>query len=139
MKQYRKNVNYFSSSHLVFKCSYHVIICPKYRHKILIGKVSDRLKEIILSIAKTHDFVIEQVETDRDHIHMIISCNPRYGIMKCISSIKSISAYVLFKEFPILKKKYFWCGHLWSRSSFVATTGSVSLEVVKEYIKNQGK
>ena len=139
MKSYKKLDNYYSSEHLVFRCCYHVIFCPKYRHKILVGDVSIRLKEICFEIAKAHDFIIEEIETDKDHIHMIINCNPRYNVMKCIQLIKSTSAIRLFEEFPYIKKKYLWGGKFWSRSSFVATVGSVSLDVVKKYIENQGK
>ncbi len=71
MKAYRKNKSYHVSEHLVFKCNYHVIFCPKYRHKILTDKVSKRLKEICLEIAKAHDFEITDIETDKDHVHMI--------------------------------------------------------------------
>ena len=84
MKEYSKLNDYFVSEHLVFRCCYHVIFCPKYRHKILTGKVSDRLKEICLEVAKAYDFIIEEIETDKDHIHMVINCNPRYRVMKCI-------------------------------------------------------
>lgn len=59
--------------------------------------------------------------------------------MKCIQLIKSVSAYRLFDEFPYIKRNYLWGGKFWSRSSFVATVGSVSLETVKKYIENQGK
>lgn len=69
---------------------------------------------------------------------MIITCNSRFGITKCVQLIKSITAYKLFQEFPIIKRQYLWGGTLWSRSTFVATVGSVSLEVVKKYIENQG-
>lgn len=96
------------------------------------------LKEICYEVAETYDFKIEEIETDKDHIHMIISCNPRFGIMKCISNIKSITVYNIFKEFPYIKRNYLWGGIFWSRSTFVATVGSVSLEVVKKYIENQG-
>lgn len=139
MKNYKKMKDYHSSEHLVYKCCYHVIFCPKYRHKILIGNISSRLKEICFEIAKEHDFIIEEIETDKDHVHMIINCNPRYGIMKCVQLIKTTSAIKLFKEFPYIRKRYLWGGQFWSRSTFVASVGSVSLEVVKKYIENQGK
>lgn len=138
MKKYKKNKDYYSSSHLVYKCCYHVIFCPKYRHNILKGKISERLKEISLEVAETYDFRIEEIETDKNHVHMIISCNPRFGITTCVSRIKSITAKTLFLEFPHIKKYYLWGGKFWSRSSFISTFGSVSLEVVKKYIENQG-
>lgn len=124
---------------MVYKCCYHVIFCPKYRKSILVGNVATRLKEICLEVALSHDFIIEEIETDKNHIHMIINCNPRYGITKCIQLIKSISAYKLYKEFPFIKKRYLWGGQFWSRSTFISTVGSVSLDVVKQYIENQGK
>lgn len=139
MKKYSDDTNYYSSEHLVFRCCYHVIFCPKYRHRILFGEVAERLKEICIEISKAHDFIIEEIETNKDHIHMIINCNPRYGVMKCVQVIKSVTAYRLFDEFPFIRKKYLWGGKFWSRSSFIASVGSVSLETVKKYIENQGK
>ena len=139
MKQYKENDKYYSSEHLVYRCSYHIVFCPKYRKKILIGKVSDRLKEMCVEISKAYNFIIEDMETDKDHIHMIITCNPRFGIAKCVSLIKQITAYRLFEEFPYIKKTKLWGGKFWSRSTFIATAGSVSLKVVKKYIENQGK
>lgn len=139
MKQYRENDKYYSSEHLVFRCSYHIVICPKYRHKILTGKISDRLKEICIEVSKAYDFIIEDIETDKDHIHMIITCNPRFSICKCVSLIKQITAHKLFEEFPYIKRNKLWGGKFWSRSTFITTVGSVSLEVVKKYIENQGK
>lgn len=139
MKQYRKNKNYYSTNHLVYRCCYHVIFCPKYRHNILTDKVSNRLKEICFEIAKAHDFIIEEIETDKNHVHMIINCNPRYRVTKCIQVLKQVTGYRLFEEFPYIKKKYLWGGKFWSRSTFIASVGNVSLEVVKQYIENQGK
>ena len=137
MKLQRGSKEYYSSPHLVYKCYYHVIFCPKYRHKILINKVETKLKELLYKIAYDYDFIIEEMEVMPDHVHILISCNPRYGIMQCVQNIKSITAKGLFKEFPFIKKKYLWGGKFWSRSSFISTVGSVSLETVKQYIENQ--
>ena len=142
MKIYKKNKEYHSSEHLVYKCHYHVIFCPKYRRSILIGKVSDRLKEICYEVADTYDFEIIEMETDKNHIHLLISCNPRFGTMSCITALKSIFAKTLFKEFSYIKKNYLWGGgggKFWSRISFVSKVGAVYLEILKKYIENQGK
>ena len=137
MKRYKGNKEYYSSEHLVYKCHYHVIFCPKYRHKIIINEVEKRFKELCYEIAETYDFEIIEMETMPDHVHLLISCNPRFGIMTCIQRIKSITAKMLYKEFPYIKRNYLWGGKFWSRSSFVSTVGSVSLETVKAYIENQ--
>jgi len=134
-----KNQSYFKSDHLVYKYCYHVIFCPKYRKAVLISDISNRLKEICFEVALKHDFIIEEIETDKDHVHMIINCNPIYGVMKCVQILKQVSAYKIFQEYPFIKKRYLWGGQFWSRSSFVSTVGSVSLETVKTYIENQGK
>ena len=125
---------YESSPHLVYDCKYHVIFCPKYRRKILNDDVSIKLKEIFTTIANRYSFDIIEMEIMPDHCHLLISCNPRFGIMECIKKLKMISAHNLKKEFPYLKSKV---PNIWTRSSFVSTVGSVSLDTVKKYIENQ--
>lgn len=73
------------------------------------------------------------MEIMSDHIHFLISCNPRFGIMKCVSVLKQQTAYNMQKEPPGFSK----LSSLWNRSCFVSTVGSASLETVKHYIKSQ--
>ena len=126
--------DYHSSAHLKFLCRYHVIFCPKYRRKVLVNGIDTRLKTAFLEIADAHDFQILEMEIMPDHVHLLIDCNPRYGIMQCVTDLKWGSAHVLKKEFPELMKKI---PSVWTRSCFVATVGSVSLETVKQYIAAQ--
>ena len=125
---------YETASHLVYDCKYHVIFCPKYRRKILNDEVSVKLKEIFTTTASRYSFDIIEMEIMPDHCHLLISCNPRFGIMECIKKLKMISAHDLKIEFPYLKSKL---PNIWTRSSFVSTVGSVSLDTVKKYIENQ--
>lgn len=74
------------------------------------------------------------MEAMPDHVHLIIDCNPRYGIMQCVKDLKRDSASLLKKEFPELKSKL---PCIWTRSAFISTVGAVSLDIVKEYIENQ--
>ena len=128
------NKRYNSKSHLVYSCQYHVVFCPKYRRKILKNGIDIRLKEIIQETAKQHDFQIVEMEVMPDHVHLLIDCNPRFGIMTCVSKIKSISSNILRKEFPEIKSKL---PTLWTRSAFISTVGAVSLGVIRTYIENQ--
>lgn len=125
---------YHSSSHIKYLCRYHVIFCPKYRRKVLINGIDERLKEVFQETAQKHDFQILDMEVMSDHVHLLIDCNPRYGIMQCITDLKWQSAHVLNDEFPEIRKKI---PSIWTRSCFVATVGSVSLELVKQYIESQ--
>ena len=125
---------YETASHLVYDCKYHVIFCPKYRRKILNDEVSVKLKEIFTTTASRYSFDIIEMEIMPDHCHLLISCNPRFGIMECVKKLNIISAHNLKIEFPYLKSKL---PNIWTRSSFVSTVGSVSLDTVKKYIENQ--
>jgi putative transposase len=120
----------------VYLIKYHIVWCTKYRHKVLVDEIDDKLKEIIEGIAKDNNFTIEEMETDLDHIHLLISCSPQHYIPNIIKALKGVSARLLFKEFPELKNKL-WGGHLWNPSYFVATVSENTEEQIREYIKSQ--
>lgn len=123
----------------VYSIKYHIVLCTKYRHKTLQGKIDDKLKEIINEIAspmQQDSFTIEEIESDLDHIHLLINCSRQHYIPNIIKALKGVSARLLFKEFPELKKKL-WGGHLWNPSYFVATVSENTEEQIKEYIKSQ--
>jgi putative transposase len=123
-----------SNNNIVFDCKYHVIWCPKYRRKVLIGDVEKRLKEILIDVALDTRCEIIEMETDVNHIHILVSVDPQFGIMKFIKRAKGRSSNLLRKEFKHLRTKL---PTLWTNSTLVSSVGSVSLEVVKKYIENQ--
>ncbi len=125
---------YKTGSHLTYSCQYHVIFCPKYRRKVLTAPIDTRLKELLLQIAEQYQFSILEMEVMPDHVHLLIDCNPRFGIMEAVTKLKGISSRILRDEFPVLKQKI---PSLWTRSSFISSVGAVSLEVVKQYIEDQ--
>jgi len=123
-------------SHSIYNLQFHYVACVKYRRKVLSEQVSGRLKEINLSVAAEVGVVIIQQQTERDHIHILFSSKPTVQLSKFINSIKSVSARLLFREFPELKNQL-WGGSFWSPSYFLASTGQVSLDVLKRYVENQ--
>jgi len=120
----------------VYSIQYHLVWCVKYRHKVLLGEVEQRLKELVLNIAQEKQFTIVTMETDKDHIHLLIECTPQHYIPDVLKALKGVSARLLLKEFPILKTKL-WDGHLWNPSYFVATVSENTESQIKEYIRNQ--
>ena len=126
--------SYHSAEHLVFSCRYHVVFCPKYRRKVLNDGRDVRLKQIFTDCAARHGFSILEMDVMPDHVHLLIDCNPRFGIMQCVKSLKRESASLLRKEFPELRTRI---PNLWTRSAFIASVGAVSPDVVKRYIEDQ--
>ena len=97
-----KHKEYHSSSHLLYSCQYHVIFCPKYRSDVLKDGVDERIKELFPKIAKKYNFEILEMEVMPDHIHLLIDCNPRFGIVNCVKRLKAESTAPLRNEFPTL-------------------------------------
>lgn len=120
----------------VYYVRYHIVWCTKYRHKIILGEVEAKLKEILYIIAENNGFTIEVMETDLDHIHLLVNCSPQHHIPSIMKALKGASARSLFKEIPELKKKL-WGGHLWNPSYFVATVSENTESQIKEYIEKQ--
>ena len=132
MKEYRK------SSHAVYDIKYHVIWTTKYRYQVLRGAIAQRAKDLIIQGCQARDITIVKGSVGKDHIHVLLSCPPTIAPSKIMQYLKGRSSRLLQDEFPELKRKY-WGQHLWSRGYFCATVGSVTEEMIKQYIENQGK
>ena len=123
-----------SNHNITFDCKYHVVFCPKYRRKVLVNGVDARLKELLNSKARELRTDIVEMEVMPDHVHLLIQCDPQFGIHRVIKQLKGYTSHVLRQEFPILKRRL---PSLWTNSYFVATVGAVHLDVVKRYIEDQ--
>jgi len=120
----------------VYGIQYHIVWCTKYRKNIIHGNLEKRLKDILLNQANNHQFEIIEMETDIDHIHMLIECSPQHYIPNLLKALKGNTARFLFKEFPNLKKSL-WGGHLWNPSYFICTVSVQTEEQIKKYIQEQ--
>lgn len=100
--------------------------------------MGDRVKEIILELASALDCEIVAVETDVDHVHVLVRLKPTHQISKIAHRFKGVTARRMFQEFPRIKNRL-WGGHLWSPSYYVATVGGAPLSTVKAYVESQRK
>lgn len=130
MDGYRKN------SHAVHDIKYHVIWGTKYRYKILKGPIAIRARELIRQGCEARGIIIMQGSVGKDHIHLLLSCPPSLAPSKILQYLKGRSSRLLQDEFPELKKRY-WGQHLWARGYFCATVGTVTEEIIRNYIANQ--
>ncbi|QGA55344.1 IS200/IS605 family transposase [Sulfolobus sp. E5-1-F] len=125
------------SAHSVYVLYYHYVQVVKYRRKVFDNEeIINFLKETILEISKT--FKVIDISVDKDHFHMLFKAKPTLNIPRYINAIKTITSREIQRKFPQVKEKL-WKGHLWSPSYFLATSGQVTLEVLKNYVESQGK
>lgn len=119
---------------IVFDCNYRVVFCPKYRKKILKESVAIRLKELFLEKAMELKAKIVEMEIMPDHVHLLIKCDPQFGIHRVVKHLKGSTSRVLRMELTYLKSRL---PSLWTNSYFVAAVGTVQLDVIKKYIESQ--
>ena len=123
----------------VYSLQYHIVWCVKYRRKILTPDIEVSLMAIIHKIAKDNDFEILEANTDKDHIHLLISCSPQHYIPNIMKALKGVSARLLMKEHGDFLKQKLLRGHLWNPSYFVATVSENTEAQIHEYIERQNE
>ena len=121
---------------VVYNMGYHIVWSVKYRKEVLVGKIETSLKEILSEVAQKKDFIIKEIECDRDHIHVFVSAKPKVPPAYLYKMMKGISARKLFVKYPELKKKL-WGGKLWNPSTYVETIRHISEKTVIKYIQDQ--
>ena len=123
-----------TNSNVVFQCAYHVVWCPKYRRRVIGGRMEQRLKELIIGVIEERGGWLIELETMPDHVHLVVEVDPQFGIHKLVKAIKGRSSRVLREEFPWLKSKL---PSLWTNSYFVATVGGAPLSMITRYVETQ--
>jgi putative transposase len=129
-------MEYRSNKNVVFSCKYHVVWCPKYRRRLLVGSVEERLKQLLAEVVVEHESILIEMETMPDHVHILLDVDPQHGIHRLVKAMKGRTSRVLRAEFPDLRTRV---PTLWTNSYFVSTVGGAPLEAVKRYIEDQKK
>ena len=123
------------ASHCVYDTRYHLVWAPKYRKWVLQGAIRQRVKELFQDIAGHHGFEIEEMEVDKDHVHLFLSFPPKYSIGQVVGLMKAVSAKEIRGEYPEVHKQL-WGGEFWEDGYFARTVGDkVTAEVIKKYIR----
>ena len=114
----------------------HLVWIPKYRKAVLTGDVAIRVRDLLRQIAAEHELEIVFGKVARDHVHLLISYRPNQDVSQIIQWLKGISSRVLLQEFSYLRKK-FWGRHLWARGYLAVSSGTITDEMIREYIDEQ--
>jgi putative transposase len=130
---------YTREEHRVYSLIYHLIFVVKYRQKVFqegIGIVED-MKERLLFIAGENGIDILEIECGIDHVHLLVSTSPNVELTKIINLLKGNSSRFIREKYADYLRDKLWGDHFWSGSYFIATTGNVSIDILKEYIEGQ--
>jgi len=117
----------------VYSARYHLIWCPKYRRRVLVGQVETRLKEIIEQVVASVEGEMIGLEVMADHVRLLVELPPGAHLPAVLQRLKGRSSRLLRQEFPHLRR----LPTLWRWSWFVSTVGGAPLEVVRRYVENQ--
>lgn len=123
-------------SHVIWHCQYHIVWVPKYRYKVLTGKIEREVRKTIVIQAERLGCNIVELNVQKDHVHLLIKVPPKVAISKLMGVLKGKSAVRVFAKFPELKKKPYWGNHFWAEGYCVDTVGLDS-EMIKKYVKFQ--
>ena len=113
---------YESLSHTKWECKYHVIFIPKFRRKVLYGKLRQHLGEVLRALAAQKECRIEEGHLMADHVHIMIAIPPKHAVSQVIGFIKGKSAIHLARVYGE-RKRNFVGQNFWARGYWVSTVG----------------
>jgi putative transposase len=125
---------YHTDHSIVYSCQYHVLFCPKYRRPVLVDAVAARLKELVLAKQDEYGYTVLGSDVMPDHVHLLLDVDPRIGVASVVAKIKGYTSHELRQQFPWLRRRL---PTLWTRSKFISSVGTVTLDVVQSYIASQ--
>ena len=125
-------------SHTLYECKYHIVMCPKYRHRIFKDEIAEYAKQQLYSLCRQKDLVeVLELNILADHIHLVVSIPPKYSVSAIMGYLKGKLSIRLFQKYERLGKRY-WGQHLWSRGYCVSTVG-LDEDKIRKYVKWQEK
>jgi putative transposase len=124
-----------SLSHTKWKCQYHIVFIPKYRRKVLYGKIKADVREILKKLCQYKKVEIIEGAVCSDHVHLCISIPPKLSVSEFMGYLKGKSALMIYDAYPDQGSK--WSRAFWARGYYVATVGNITEEAIKKYIQEQ--
>ena len=83
-----KKDKYWSGAHTLHRLKYHFVFVPKYRKRVLRGKIVSQLKTLFYQACDTHDWFMEELAIEEDHVHMLLQVKPDKSISKILQILK---------------------------------------------------
>ena len=123
-------------SQTIWYCQYHIVWTPKYRYRILTGRVAEEVVRCIRAFCEQTGAGIVELNVCTGHVHLLVMVPPKVSLSTFVGTIKGRTAIRVFNKFRQLKKKPYWGNHFWARGYCVDTVG-LDMEMVRQYVKYQ--
>lgn len=124
------------ASHVQYDIQLHIVWTTKYRYRVLVNKIAERVRELIRQSCNSMNVTIIKGSIGREHIHLLVSMPPSLSVAKLVQQLKGRTSKILLGEYKDLRKRY-WGHNLWASGYFCRSVGYITQEVVKQYIENQ--
>ena len=132
-----KDKPYYTNNHSCFLLTVNMVLVTKYRKPVLQGKVRDYVFALIKETMESENIIIREMNGEADHIHILFDYAPDIRLSELINKIKSRTARLVRRDYPVEVGEYYWKPLFWTNSYFLVSVGSNTTEIVKEYIQNQ--
>jgi putative transposase len=129
---------YWTGAHTRHRLQFHVVFVPKYRKRVLRGKIAIRLRQLLYAACRMNGWWISEISIQPDHAHIMIQVKPFNSIADVMHILKGGTSKVIRKEFPDLEE-FLWGDSFWENGYFAETVGIVDEELVRKYIRGQSR
>ena len=130
---------YYRHNRRKYSLKVHIVLVTKYRKQLLQGSIADDVKQKILDIANTRGYEIIAMETDKDHIHFLLSYDATDRVCDIVKIVKQETTYYLWQKYNSVFSKQYWKKKIfWSDGYFACSIGEVSSATIQKYIESQG-
>lgn len=114
----------------------HLVWIPKYRKRILKGKLASRIEELLNMCAEANGWKVLELNVQADHVHIVLQFVPTIAVSKMAQLLKGKSSKIIREEFPELEETY-WGDSFWADGYFAETAGQCNIDTILNYVKNQ--
>ena len=132
-----KNKPYYTNNHSCFLLSAHLVLVTKYRRPVLQGIIREYVYSLIRETMKSENIIIHEMNGEPDHIHILFDYAPDIKLTELINKIKTRTARLVRRDYPVEVGKYYWKSVFWTNSYFLSSVGINTVKIVQEYINAQ--
>lgn len=130
---------YYRKNRRKYMLKVHIVLVAKYRKKLLFGQIAEDVKQKIFDLSKTQNFNVIAMETDQDHIHLLLDYDATARVCDLVQVIKQQTNHYLWLKYGSYLSRQYWKKHIfWSDGYFACSIGEVSSTTIEKYTASQG-